>query len=253
MCAMLDRGASGRMHQRWAQAIEATIQAHLAINDRLEAAAKSALESESLALTDRIAKLVTAVAPYRNFVETALVKIRAKQRVADFLVDESQRATSGAASTLRDDIQRAIPGGLAAIWQGKPLSRVLGAGRDATIDFARRAAARLGALPDNKVFAFKASAIDGLERAADLLERFVTEERDQIQPQRLPLKAGVEREVFALREFLAQMNGRLRSYFPQSFIDSLYPELESKNGALAENDDDEDTTPESGTPPVPPA
>ncbi len=249
MCAMLDRGASGRMHQRWAQAIEATIQAHLAINDRLEAAAKAALESESLALTDRITRLVTAVAPYRNFLETALVRIRAKQRVADFLVDESQRVTAGAAAGLRSELQRALPGGLAGIWQGKPIARMIGAGRDATIDFARKAAARLGALPDSKLFAFKASAIDGLERAADLLERFVTEERERIQPQRLPLKAAVEREVFALRDFLAQMNGRLRGYFPQPFIDSLYPELAAKNRALAEtDDDDEDTTPEPGAP-----
>ena len=76
MCAMPARSTSGRLQQRWAEAVEATMRARLAIRDRLGSAARAVVEAESLALTDRIARLVAGVTPYRHLVERAIVRVR---------------------------------------------------------------------------------------------------------------------------------------------------------------------------------
>ena len=37
----------------------------------------------------------------------------------------------------------------------------------------------------------------------------MSEERFQIEPQRLPLRSAMEGDIYALRDFLTKMNGRL--------------------------------------------
>lgn len=243
--AMLDKGASGRLHLMWSGRVEATGRAHLEINHEIDAAARAALEREMNDLGSVRARLATSTAAYREFLEHAFVAVRAKQRVADYLVDQAQTRTHAQVKTVKGDVDGVLPGGAASLLSGKPLSKILAAGRQATIKFALTTAAKLRALPDRPVFVFKTTAAEGLEKGAELLTQWLRHETEDVEAQRLPLRSAVERDVAALRELLAQMNGRLRSHFSQAFINSLYPELARNNTRLAEPDDEDETPAES--------
>lgn len=78
-----------------------------------------------------------------------------------------------------------------------------------------------------------------IEKGTALLESFVGHERDHIEPKRLPLRSAMEGDVFALRDFLTKMNGRLVQGLSQAFVDSLYPELRPDKKAVAEPIDEE--------------
>lgn len=250
--AMLDKGASGRLHLAWVGRIHAIARAHLEINHELDAAQRAALEQELTQLGARVTPLAASVGAYRTFLETAFTEVRAKERVADFLIDQAQRRAAAQVKPVKADVDAALPGGAAGIFSNKPLSRILDAGRQATVRFARTAASKLRSLPDKALFAFAATAASALEGGADLLETWHRKEIEDVEAQRLPLRSAVERDVAALREQLVQMNGRLRTHFAQAFIDSLYPELARNNTRLAEPDDEDDTAPVSDTPVVAP-
>lgn len=238
MAEKLAKTASGARHLRWVKRIVATVHAHQKHNYLLTPDQQNALTTELATLTPLVTTLADAVAPYRAFVEEAYLDVHAAQTVADYLCDEGQRNAHGRLSPRRAELDKFFKaqGGFAAIFSKKPLSRVLRAGREATEAMARTAGILIGTIPSNIVDAQEVSA--ALIKAADLFKGFLTEEKDVIDPKRTPLKLAVNTAVFHLREGLDQMDGRLRTHFPDAFIDSLYPELKKGGAALAEEDDD---------------
>jgi hypothetical protein len=238
MAAKLTATASGTRHVRWARAILATADAHLQHNYLLTPDQQSALTAELGVVRPLFDDLVAKVGPFRAFVETAYIDVRAKQRVADYLCDEAQRGADGGLRPRRKDVDDALKkeGGFAAILSKTPLSRVLHAGREKTVQFARTAATLIGSLP--KAITVKDDLANALTRAADLLHGFNREQDDVIEPQRLPLRQAVNASIRELREGLEKMDGRLRTHFAQDFIDSLYPELNKKGTAVAAEEDE---------------
>jgi hypothetical protein len=255
MVAKLSKSASGARHLRWAREILATERAHLDHTDSLNASQKAALASESATLSGLVDALAARVVPYRSFIEGAYVDLRARQRVADFLCDEAQREAEGRLRPRRKDIDGALPGGYASILSKTPLSRVLRAGREKTVEFARSAALKIKSLPAS--IAGTNELAGALDKAAALLDTFNKEETNVLDPQREPLKVEMQKAVFELRDGLEKMDGRLRTHFYQDFTDSLYPELSRKGTVVAgEGDEQDDDTapPDPGdTPETPPA
>lgn len=247
--AKLARNASGSRHLRWAREILATLAAHREINDLLTDAQRSLLATEEASLGALVDALAAAVAPYRDHVEHAHVGIRAKQRVANYLCDEAQLRTDGQMRPHRKTIEQALKDGFARIFSRKPLSRVLRAGHDLTVQYAVDAAAVLRALPAS--VPATAPLADRLELVAKKLKDLVTERADVVDAQRLPLKMAVEKAIFGMREGLDKMDARLREHFTVEFIESLYPELSRGNTALADEHDEEDD--DTATPDAPPA
>jgi hypothetical protein len=244
LMAKLVRTASGTRHYRWALEIAATLHSHLEYNYLLSETQKQALAAEAPGLDALVQKLQNGVVPYRNFIDTAYIKVRAGQRVADFLCDEAQREADGHLRPRKKDIDSILSGGYGAIFSKNPLSRVLSSGREKTVELARRAATMLRTLPASIRGATEMA--DALDKAASLLHSFNVERRDVVSPQREPLKAAVQKSIYELREGLDQMDGRLRTHFSQDFINSLYPELTKKGIAVADEDDEDDDT--SGPP-----
>jgi hypothetical protein len=255
MAAKLSKNASGARHLRWAREILATERAHLEHNHHMSAEQKAALASEVALLGGLVDTLNARVTPYRAFLEGAYVDLRARQRVADFLCDEAQREADGRLRPRRKDIDSALPGGYASILSKTPLSRVLRAGREKTVELARSAALKIKSLPAS-IQGTKDLA-EALGNAAALLDSFNKEENHVLDPQREPLKVEVQKAVYELRDGLEKMDGRLRTHFSQDFIDSLYPELSRKGTVVAGEDDEEDddtAPPDQGeTPETPPS
>ncbi len=236
----LSRSSSGARHNRWCREILATLHAQHAVNERLSEDQKKALAEEIGRLAPRVQALGESVGLYRSFVEHAHVDLRARQRVANYLCDEAQRAAEGALRPHRREIDSILPGGYATILSKTTLSRVLRAGHEKTVDFAERAAGAIRSLPAK--IPGTGPLADTLDQAAELLRSF-NKQADVIEDQRQPLRSSMQKNIFELREELDQMDGRLRSYFSQAFIDSLYPELNRKGTAVAdENDEDDDTS-----------
>lgn len=240
----LSRRASGVRHLRWGREVLATAKAHLEVNDRLSEGQRAALLSETEGLGQRVGALEAAVGPYRVFVDGAHVQIRASKRVANYLCDEVWREADGAFRHSRVDLERAVPGFWDRFTSGLTLSRVLRAGHEATVRIARKAAGALAAVPADR-FAGAPGVATAFGAAADRLDALLRKEADEIDPQRIPLKAAVEGEVGRLRETLEQMDGRLRSHFSAAFIESLYPELSKGSAAVADEADDDDDTSEA--------
>lgn len=248
MTARLSRRASGARHLRWAREIRATISAHVAHNTHLPRGGEDALKREARSLNEPITALERAVTAYRGYLDGAHVENRAELRVANFLADEAQRATDGALRPHRDAIAVAIPGGLARVFSGLPLSRVLRAGHERTAQLARDASLTLRALPAS--VAVGSELADRLDEVASRLGELLAHRDSDIEPQRRPLKLAVERAVLDLREQLEQMDARLRAHLPPTFIESLYPELARGGTAVADepDEDDDDTDDPSPTP-----
>lgn len=235
---MLDRGASGTRHHRWGSEILATMLAHRELNASMTPAQKDALQAESEKLTGHVERLAAANAPYRQFIETAYVGIRAQQRVGNYLCDVPLTDAVGRVRGQRKDAEEAVPGILAKMTAGVSLSRALDAGHTRTVEIVRIAADALSLLPARFTFAPECAA--ALTVAAERLDGLNKKRKEQLDPQRAPLKVAVERAILELRECLDQMNGRLRTHFPASFIDSLYPELDAKGRAIASDQDEDD-------------
>ncbi|UQA56241.1 hypothetical protein [Polyangium aurulentum] len=235
----LSRSASGARHVRWAREILGTLRAHHQVNELLSTDQKNALSAEIGKLEPRIQALVGSVGPYRDFVEHAHVDVRARQRVANYLCDEAQRAADGALRPHRKEIDSILPGGYAAILSKTTLSRVLRAGHEKTVEFADRAASMLRSLPAK--VPGTAPLADALDKAAGMLRGF-NEQAVGLEAQRQPLRSAMTKAIFELREELDQMDGRLRSHFSPMFIDSLYPELARKGAAVADDADEDDDT-----------
>lgn len=143
----LSRSSSGARHARWAREVLATAKAHHDTNYLLAPEQKSALSAEIGKVEPRVSALEAAVAPYRNFLDHAHVDVRAKQRVANYLCDEAQRAADGGLRPHRREIDSILPGGYATILAKLPLSRVLRVGHEKTVEFAEGAASRIRSLP----------------------------------------------------------------------------------------------------------
>ena len=235
----LSRSSSGVRHLRWGREILATMRAQDAVNARLPEAQKTVLQGEITKVAARVDTLAKAVGPYRDFIDSAHVDVRAKQRVANYLCDEAQRDADSGLKRYKHDIDTILPGGFSAILAKTPLSRVLKAGHEKTVEFAERAAGMVRSLPAS--IPGTGAIADTLEKAAELLRGF-NEEARKIEEQRQPLKAAVNKAIFELREELDQVDGRLRSSFSQLFIDSLYPELTRKGSTVADEDDEDDDT-----------
>ncbi len=243
MAAKLIRGASGARHLRWARQILANAKAHSAFDYLLTEPQKSALATEVGVLEGLVARLAGSVSAYGDFLATAYVDSRAKQSVGDYLCDQAQIRAEGHLKPRRADVDRALPGGFSSVFSGMPLSRIRASGREATVAYARVAATQIRSLPAS----LEATALaDALERAAGVLAGFHEEERATIDPKRVPLRHDVEMAVHDLREGLEQIDGRLRTHFPQSFIDSLYPPLSRTRVRVAADpdEDDDDSSPE---------
>lgn len=247
--AKLARNASGQKHLRWVREINATAKAHQQHNYLLTDPQRKALTAEMKVLDPFVAALDKSVGPYRDFIDHAHIEVRARQRVGDFLCDEGQRESNGRLRARKKDIDKFLSsqGGFAAITSKTSLSRVLNAGRAATVRFAETAASLIRGLP--AALGPVDELADALDRAAALLEGF-NKEADDLEGKRLPLRMAVQRAVFELREALDQMDGRLRTHFSQEFIDSLYPELTNKGTSVADEPDEED---DNAGPPAGPA
>ena len=250
MVEKLSKTASGQSHLRWVRRILANVDAHQKYNYLLTPAQKTALATERDVLSPLVIQLGATVAPYRTFVEDAYIDVRAAQTVADYLCDEAQRDTNAALHRHRDQLDALFrsQGGFSAIFSKKPLSRVLRAGREATETMARMGSVLVASVPASIVDTAPLAA--ALLKAADLFKGFLDEEEKVIDPQRLPLKLAVDKTVYDLRETLEQIDGRLRTHFPEVFIDSLYPELKKGGTAVAGDDDDDPSgEPPPGSPP----
>lgn len=235
----LSRAASGARHLRWGREIVATIRAHHDVNYAISEDQKKALAAELTRVEPRLTALSSAVVPYRNFIEHAHIDTRARQRVADFLCDEAQKSAEGALKPHRREIDSILPGGYTAVLSKQRLSVVLKAGRAKTVKLAETAAGAIRALPTK--IPGTAPLADALEKAAALLDGF-NAASDTLAADRLPLRSAVQKAIFELREELDQMDGRLRSFFSQAFIDSLYPELAKKGTTVADDPDEDDDT-----------
>ncbi len=155
----------------------------------------------------------------------------AEQRVANFLCDRALRDAEAGVRPHRQSLDQAVPGFWGRLLSNGTLSALLRAGHERTVAACEAAASTLRSAP---TFAGNfAPLADALDKAAVLLDGLNQKLTTAIEPQRLPLKSDVLRTTAELRKFLDQMDGRLRSHFPQDFIDSLYPELDNGRPAKA--------------------
>lgn len=243
----MDSGASGTRHALWVLKILANGSAHLELNEDLTPQQRKALTSELALVQQKSTAVAEANAKYRRFLDTGLLLVGAKQRVANYLCDVALEDGRGQLSAKRRDAESVVPGILSRFTEGFSLSRALAAGHARTVEIARRAADVVSLLPDDR-FAFAAAVESALRAAATRLEAFNAERQRLDDDERAPLRLAVERAILDLRETLAQVNGRLRTHFSARFIDSLYPDLDPKGRQLADDDaaDDDDA-------PTPPA
>jgi len=240
MTERLKRGASGARHLRWGREIFATVDAHLAHNNRLTEEQRALLTPERATGARLLGNLETAVGGYTTFLITGHLQIRAELRVANFLADEQQRITDGTLRPHRAAIAEVLPGGLSSVFSKLPLSRVLRAGHVKTAQLAHAAATAVSTLSGMGGLPVLTPLADGLDEAGDRLETLVEKLDKEIEPQRRPLKLAVERAVLELREELERMDARLRARFSPAFIESLYPELSRGARAVADEDDADD-------------
>lgn len=251
----LDRRASGTQHLRWGRAIVSTLGGHERVaqmpkfTDYLSDKQKAAIAREKAIVAGLVEGVGAAVTPYRTFLDTAFLDVRAAQRVADYLCDDGQRSVDGL-SPQKAEIEAYIAGGLKAVRGNLALSRVVRAGREATRDFARGAANLLRLLPADKFPAVETLATRLLDRA-ELMQQFLDEEDKDVEQRRAPLRTAVTRAVNALREGLEQMDARLRADFSAAFIESLYPQLDARGRAVDDAPDEEDGGGAPDTPDAP--
>lgn len=233
MAAKLPRNASGTAHLQWAAQILATIEAHLEENTQLRDEQRQALADEHERLQRAFDKLEAAVVPYRQFVERGLLKIAARQRVANYLCDDGQRRADGELRPYRHDLDSFLPGGFKGLFPMR-LSDVLRAGHVRSAHLALQMGFRLESLPARIRPAAEIGA--QLLAAGKRLQDLILERERLANKQQAPLRVAVERAVNELRETLRQMDGRLRSHFFQPFIDSLYPEINKRRSRAADDE-----------------
>ena len=236
--AKLVRSASGFRHLRWLREIAATLEAHLEHNDGLTEPQNDVLARELPLLRARIDALAKAVKPYRDFLEGEHVKLRAKQRVARYLVEEAERQTDVKLRSHEDTVRAAFPGGFSTLLSGPAISRALQVGNRRTAALAQGAAGMLRSLRGSIPVASELA--NRLDRAGALLSQFSEELATVEEPRRRPLKGAVERAINEAREALSQMEFDLRAHFPTAFIEGLYPELTRGNTLVADEDDEDD-------------
>ena len=243
MTERLKRSASGARHLRWAREVFATVDAHLAHNNRLTEEQRPLLIAEQATGATLMGNLESAVGRYTTFLHTGHVRIRAELRVANFLADEQQRITEGTLRPHRETIAKVLPGGISSVFSKLNMSRVLRAGHVKTAQLARSGATTVSTISGMGGLPVLTELAGGLDGVADRMETLIEKLDEEIEPQRRPLKLAVERAVLELREELEQMDARLRARFSPAFIESLYPELSRGARAVADevDEDDDDT------------
>lgn len=240
MTARLARTASGSRHERWGREVLATLQAHIEENPKLTEEQRTRLREELAAAEPLLAHLSTSVIQYRSWLNTGSLIIRAKLRVAGFVLDEEQRIVEGTLRPHRDTLAAVLTGGLSSVFSGYTLSAVVRAGYERAARIGRDGAVALRTVSGVRGLPVLTDVADNLEGMAERIDALVHERDNDIEPQRRPLKLAVERGILELREGFDKMDGRLRQHFSPSFIESLYPELSKSSRAVVDDNDDED-------------
>ena len=226
----LSRGASGLRHLRWSREILATLEAHYEHNPRLAQPEREVLLAEALKLRGLVSALSAAVKPYRDFLERRRVQFRGMQRVGRFLCDE---ARAHAEKSL-------LPLGAEGLLSADRTRRSRGSteGPEGTVELAREAAVAMRSIA-RSVPALSTIA-DELTEAATILDGFNEAFANLESRERLPLKTALESAIESLRQGLTDLDGRLRSRFSPSFVESLYPKLTRDGSIVADEGDGDD-------------
>lgn len=236
MATMLEKTASGTAHERLGTEVGATLRAHVTNNGRLTADKRSTLAAEADRIGGCTQRLCETNSPYQQWLRTALVPMRAGQRVGNFLCDEAQRDAVALARRHPKQIASALAGGVAALWNEKQPGRVMRLGHATTVDATRHTARQLRLIDPAHVPGTDTVAA-ALDTAADGLHA-LNEEARRIAGERVPLRFAVDRAIVELRGELDHMKARLTlAGFGDEFIDSLFPELDRKGGDAADPDD----------------
>ena len=239
--AKILRTASGMRHLDWGRDVFASMNAHIEINYTLSELQQQRLVAERDVLGALLLSLESAVFPYRAWLDGADTQIRAKQRVGKYLCGAALSHAEAAARPLKKDLDHAVPGFWGRFLSAHSISELRHLGRESIVRACEAAASTLRSVP--AFLGTFGAAADARDKAAGVLDLLNVSYRDDLTPQREPLKAAVLKAVSELHEGLEQMDGRLRSYFPQAFIDSLYPELDTKGRTV-----DQTNGADAGTP-----
>lgn len=232
--------ASSERHINWALDILTSMGAHQSQNQHLSEQQKKVLEREAGLVRQIVDQLQAAVDERDIKLSAKLRELRAQRRVADYVCDSAVREVDGRLRPHREEIGLFLPGGFSGLFQGISLYRVLNSGAERTAGLLLAAATTLDDLPHEK-FPFAPELASSLRAAGSQL-RALNEEYNDTNSQRLTFSNRLHRGEVELREALQQMNGRLRSDFPQAFIESLYPILSSNNRSKGqESIEDEDS------------
>lgn len=228
-------GASSERHVNWAEEILSSMDAHQSQNYLLDDEQQRLLGKEIQELRRVVNGLKSTVEERDRKLVERLRVLRAHQRVADFICDSTVLEVDSGLRPHRKQVGVYLPGGFNNLYRGATLSRVLKAGTAATVDFLRDAAEVLEGLPQDK-FHFANKFAARLNRASEQLDA-LNKDYEEVAATRLSYSTRLQRGEVELREALQQMNGRLRSYFTQGFIESLYPRLYVRNTRRQEKDE----------------
>ncbi|MBI5498102.1 MAG: hypothetical protein HY904_24075 [Deltaproteobacteria bacterium] len=240
MAEMLPKTASGKAHERFGVNTVATMRAHEQHNPRLTEPQRTALAAERERLGVPLRKLSEANVPYGAWLDSALLEVRAEQRVGDFLCDESQRDAVALARRYPKAVA-SLPGGQAALWTEKQPARTLRLGREATVDSTQHTARQLRLL-DPQAVPGAPEVAGTMDKSAGVLLGF-NEKADRIAAGPVPLKFAVDKAIVEFRGELELMKARLTlAGLSGPFIDSLFPEL-SKGGSDTEDSEEPGETP----------
>lgn len=233
----LSFSASTHRHIDWADAILAVMAAHQTTNYLLTPEQKALLAEEEKLLSPFVDRLRQEEERRKTLHSATLRQVRAERRVADYICDTTVVEADSRLRPFREDIGHFLPGGFARLYQGVSLSRLLRAGAERTASILISAADVLGGLPADR-FPFAGELSSRIGRAASQLSA-VNDRYEQAIQERASLAVRQHRGEVDLREALQQMNGRLRSRFTQSFIESLYPQLRNGSRVIVDDAADE--------------
>lgn len=241
MAVWIERTASGPRYERWVKDIVATLLAHIDFNDQLSAQQVARLKQERAIVAQKLDALTRANAPYQAFLGGGFRDVRARLRVANYLGDVVMEEAVGQVRGQRRSAEQAVPGILKRITRSVALSDVLRSGNARMVEFLKHAADAVGLLPPAFVFAPALEA--RLDAAAERIRQLLVVLDNEVEAQRRPLRSAVQKAILELRDELEKSMGRLRTDFPTTFIDSLFPEVPKKSGkgkVVADVDEEDD-------------
>lgn len=221
MPTFLSFSNSSDKHVLFGEDVGLRIDAHLHINHQLTAEQKAELEKERKRLQPYIDTVFEAAACRAEHFGLTYRQLKAQQDVADYLCDYELRQLDALSRPFRDQLGQFIKGGAGQLMQGLVLSRALRLSAARTASVVQGAAVLLRQVPTKIPFA--APMAGRLERAGTSLFQ-VNDKLAALEAERSTLANREYQAKVELREAMQQMNGRLRSHFPQAFIESLYPQ-----------------------------